>query len=252
MGSGAEYIIPAVISVVASAASTGVNMYSQQQAAENSERMAAYNAAIQRNNADLQTRMAQQQAAVEQQVAMAQYDAQQKNAAALANQADGIEAQGREKVRRLREEQERALAQQRARFAKAGVVNEGSPLVVLADTARLTELNVQDSAYETEMNRDEMLRKADLERYQAGYSLLDAGMAEYRSRAQEAQRRMAYRQADLGVIQGNVDAGMARMGVASSLISGFGSTAKQVYGYGNDLGWFKKADKAQGGASSVH
>lgn len=213
-------IIAAAVSIAASAVGTGMSMYSQQQQAQTQERMAAYNAAVQRQNADVQARMAQYQAGVNQQVAMAQYDAQQKNAAALENQARGVEAQGREQARRMREEQERMLAMQRAKFAKAGVVNEGSPLVVLAESAGLGELNIQDAAYETDLRRTELLHKAEQERFQAGFSLLDAGLEGYKSRIADVQRRMAYREADMTRLAGNAQAASYRMGMGASLMSG--------------------------------
>ncbi len=230
LGAAGSYALyGAIASAAVSLAGTGISAYSQQQQAENSERMAAYNAAVLRNNADLQTRMAQQQAAVNQQVAMAQYDAQQKNAAALANQAEGVEAQGREQARRMREEQERVLSLQRARTAKSGLVNEGSPLVVLADTARLTELNIQDTAYETNLKRTDLLYKAEQERYQSGFSLLDAGMEGYRSQMADVSRRIAYRQADLAALAGQSEAAQSRAGVTASLISGIGSAVGQGF-----------------------
>ncbi len=223
----------AVAAVVTSAVGTGMSMYSQQQAAETAERQGAYNAAVQRNNADIQARMAQYQAGIDQQVAMAQYDAQQKNADAIAGQANAIEAQGREQARRQREEQERMLAVQRGKYAKAGLVNEGSPLVVLADTARLTELNIQDAAYEADLNRSETLRKAELERYQSGFSLLDASLADYRGKAADVSRRMAYRQADLAALAGGAQAAGLRSSASASLISGIGSTVGTAYDYYN-------------------
>jgi hypothetical protein len=215
----------AIIGVVASAASAGIAYYGQQQQADTASRMANYNAAIQRQNADVQVRMAQYQAGVNANAANAEAQARLNNAASIANQATGVEAQQREKARRLRIDQERQLALQRGKFAKAGVVNEGSPLVVLAETARLTELNIQDSAYESELERQSLLRKSEMERFQSGFSLLDASQAQYQGAIAGAQHRIAYREADLTRMAGNAAAQSYRNKATGSLISGLSSTA---------------------------
>jgi hypothetical protein len=215
----------AIIGVVGSLASAGISYYGQQQQADTASRMASYNAAIQRQNADVQARMAQYQATVNASAANAEAQGRLNNAASLTNQVAGVEAQQREKVRRMREDQERQLAVQRGKFAKAGVVNEGSPLVVLADTARLTELNIQDAAYESELERRSLLRSAEMEKFQSGFSLLDAGQAQYQGAVAGAQRRIAYREADLTKMAGDATARSYRNQATGSLISGLSSTA---------------------------
>lgn len=220
-----------VASVVTTAVSTGISMYGQQQQATQAQRIASYNAKIQQQNADIQAKLATYQAQQNRQLALAQYQQGQNNAKTLENQAAAEEAQGREKARRMREQQDKLLATQRARYAASGVTNEGSPLAVLADTARLTELNIQDTAHEAELNRQQDLHKADLERFQSGFSLIDASLQQYQGAASEAGRRIAYRQADLTRLAGDAQAQAYRIESASTLVSGIGSMASQVSSY---------------------
>jgi hypothetical protein len=66
------------------------------------------------------------------------------------------EMENRENVRRKRRENVRLQAVQRARYAKAGVVEEGTPLEVMAETAGLLELDA------LEMNRQALGNAARL------------------------------------------------------------------------------------------
>ncbi|CAN5773594.1 hypothetical protein BH09VER1_BH09VER1_46290 [soil metagenome] len=225
MGTGIEIGLAAV-SLAATAASTGIAYYGQQQQASNAQAIANYNAAAQRQNADIQARLAQQQSTWNQQAQMAQYQAQQNNATTLDNQARAVEAQGREQVDRLRVQQERLLATQRAHYAKAGVVNEGSPLAVLADTAKTTELGIQDAAYQTELESRQWQQKAADERFQSGFSLMDASIEKYKQSSIAIGQQIAYRDADLTKMQGTAQAQGYQTAAGATLLSGAASMAK--------------------------
>lgn len=231
MGSGLEYIIPAVISVAASAAGTGMSMYAQSEQAKTSQRMAEYNAAIQRQDADMQARLAQYQAGVNAQVAQAQAQAQINNAQTLANQAVGVEAEARERARRSREESERAQSLMRARYAKSGVVAEGTPLVVLANEGRNAELAVHTGLYQSELQRQSLLRQSELERYQSNFSLMEAAQYDYEGLAASAGKRIAYRNANMTVLAGQAQASALRSQGTASLFSGISSAAGTAMNY---------------------
>ena len=94
-----------VTAMGATAVGTGVQMYGQRQQAKTAQRTAERNAKIQEN------------------------------------QALQLEMDARENARRLREENKRKLKTQRSRYAAAGVINEGTPLEVMAETAGLLELD---------------------------------------------------------------------------------------------------------------
>lgn len=224
-----------IVSLAATAAGAGMQYYSAQQQAKTSERVAAYNAAIQRQNADVEAQLAQQQASVNAASATAQAQAQANNAISLRNEAIGIEAHGREQIDRMREEQARLTGLQRGKFARAGVVNAGSPLVVLADTARIGQLGIQDALYESDMNARSKRREADLQKFNSGFSLLDASMQNYQGAAAAAKKKIAYQEADLTELAGAAQASAYRQQGTASLISGVGSLASQGYGYSQNM-----------------
>jgi uncharacterized protein HemX len=230
-GSGTLYAMMALtaVSIGASAAGAGMSYYGQQQQAKNAQNVANYNAQIQQQNARIQQQVAQQNAAL----SMANYQQQQNNAQTIQNQTVAQEAQGREQTARLRQQQQRQLGLVRSQYAASGVVNEGSPLTVLADTARLTELNIQDSAYSTELQRQQTLQRADQERFQSGSSLFDAGMQNLQA---AASTRIGYRQADLTKLSGQSQAQGYQLASYGSLISG----ASQIAGTASDYAWRSK------------
>lgn len=249
MGAEGAYI-PAIISLAASAAGTGISMYSQQQQAKTAQRMTDYNAAIQRQDADVQARLAKYQANANAQMAQAQAQAKFNNAQSIANQVPGVEAQTRERVRRMREEKERMLSMQRAKYANSGVVNEGSPLVVLADSSQLAELNIQDALYESEMQRQSLLRQAELTRFEAGFSLLEADQQLYKGLAAQAGQRIQNRRADITRLSGAAEAASLRTRATASLVSGIGDTAGQAFDYRYKMSpspWGRKQSSSAGG-----
>lgn len=216
-------------SVAVSAIGTGLTYYSQQQQAANAERMAQYNYDVQRQNAEVQAKMAQYQADINTRAAMAQHQAGLNNAAALEGQANAVEAQGRERARRMREENLRMLAIQNAKYGRSGVSSEGTPLAVMADTAANLELGVQDAAYETELESRTFRRRAEMERFQAGFSLMDAGVAQYEAAAARTGRGLALRQAELNRLSAKNQAQGLRYSSYGTLISGAGNVANTLY-----------------------
>lgn len=59
------------------------------------------------------------------------------------------EMEAHESIRRSRRENKRKLASQRQAYADAGVLEEGTPLTVAADTTALMELENQDRMYQS-------------------------------------------------------------------------------------------------------
>jgi len=167
MGTGTEIVVAAlIVSAVASAASAGVAFYGQQQQAAAAERMASYNYQVQLQQMQMQAQM--QKISAEQ-----QYAAGMQNAAIMQNEGLRVEQEARERARRMRAENEKLLGAQRARFGKAGVTSEGSPLSVMAESAGLMELAVGDELYKANLERSAFFRKGAVEEWQAGYSLID-------------------------------------------------------------------------------
>lgn len=220
MGTGAEValIALAATSVAASAAGAGLSFYGQQQQAAAAERMGRYNAAVQEQQFLMQAAMASAQADAQRRAGMI-------NAAEMENQALRVEQEARERARRMREENERMLGAQRARFGKAGVTSAGSPLAVMAESAGLMELGVGDELYKADMERSAFYRKADMERWQANMSLLDSSAAQYNMNTARTRALPL-------LLQGRNDAAAARVGSYGSLISGVGNVASTGMQYG--------------------
>jgi len=172
MAIGTTTAVVSGIAIAASLASAGMAYYGQQQQAQAADRMAQYNYAVQKQQMEMQARM--QSIAADQ-----QYQAGMQNAQIAQNDATRVEQEARERAKRMRAENERLLGEQRARFGKAGVTSEGTPLAVMAESAGLMEMAVSDELYKADMERTAFNRKADVERWQAGYSLIDKAAADY-------------------------------------------------------------------------
>lgn len=201
----------AAVAVFASLASAGVSYYGQQQQAASAQRMASYNHAVQLQQMQMQAQM--QKIAADQ-----QYQAGLQNAKTMENEAMRVEAEARERARRMRQENERIAGAQRARFGKAGVTSAGSPLAVMAESAGLMELAVADELYKANLERSAFYRKAEVEKWQAGYSLIDKAAADYNAMT------ASYRAQPI-LLEGQNTANALRVNSYGSLISGVGDAA---------------------------
>lgn len=204
----------AITAAVTSLASAGMSFYGQQQQAAAAQRMAQYNYAVQKSQMEMQNQMAAQGAQA--QAAVFGY-----NATVAQNEALRTENEARERARRMRSENERMLGAQRASYGKAGVTSEGSPLMIMADTAGLAELAVADELYKADAQRSGLYTQSALEQFKgrmaqfegAGYSLNAANAGAFARPA---------------LMAGMNDASALRMGSYGSLISGVGSAANSL------------------------
>jgi hypothetical protein len=95
----------------------------------------------------------------------------QRNAASQDQEANLVEAQARERARRQREQNEKIMSSLRGRQGKSAVTFEGSPLMVMAETAGLMELGVADAFYEAGLQSQALRTKADAGRYGSALEL---------------------------------------------------------------------------------
>jgi len=211
---GAELAAVAIIGTIASA---GISFYGQQQQAAAAERMASYNHAVQLQQMKMQATM--QKIAAEQ-----QYAAGMQNAAVMQNEGLRVEQEARERARRMREANERMMGKQRAAYGKAGVTSEGSPLAVMAESAGLMELAVSDEMYVANLERSAFYRKAEVERWQAGFSLIDQAAADYNATT------AAFRAKPI-LLEGQNTANALRVNSYGSLISGASGAADMGFKY---------------------
>lgn len=208
--------IPAVIGLVFSGISLIAQQSAASQAAANAQAVANYQAQVAQQNAQLQYQISTQQAhyaaeaaalnaqnaqnqqnlflanaqisemnaATAKQLYEARAQEQLRSAKDFELQAEARRAQTREEARRLREQGQQRIAQMRAKYGASGVTFEGSPLVVLADAARLIETGVQDAVYIGELEARKHFRSAEIERYGAGLTLLESDIVQKNYAAQ--------------------------------------------------------------------
>jgi hypothetical protein len=264
-----------------------------EQQAQQQMAIAQYNAEIQRQNAEVAYQMATYQAqsnanlaAMNQAAAVAnanlamvqaagarrQYEQGLLNAQQQEKEAEAVRAQGREESRRQREENEQRIALMRSKYGAAGVAFEGTPLIVLSDAARIGEVAVQDIAYATELQSRKDYRAAEIERFKAGFSLIDemgfnveaqnlknqaarfgyeSSLAEYDTAIAGAEYRIKLNQARLTELSGASEATATRFEAAqqryaanASLISGgFSAVSSGLSGIGGAIGSYGKWGK---------
>jgi hypothetical protein len=232
--------------VAAAGVGLGMQYNANKQAAANQAAMAKYNYAVNEQNIRQQQALAQWQAT-------AQAKQQEANAAiarqtAAAN-AQNIEAQaqstlnqGIEAQRRTREDQLRFSAIQRARVAKSGVASAGTPVEVLAESARDMQLALNDAWYETNTRRDAMLWDASMERYggEVGAANYSGNASLLRAEASLApiKARMDLRRAKYEMASGLNTASGMNSAATAGLVSGAGTLLSQGYqvGYQSGLG----------------
>lgn len=200
-----------VASLVATAASTGVAVYSAQEqaasqraiaeynkmaadqnamwnrmAAERAAQAEQYNAQLAMFNAEAQSRQAEFSAQVSrfqndqlrQQATFSDMQAQlqRDQAAMLRQQTEGEERQAKEQADRIRAEKARILGLQRSQYAKGGVTSEGSPLAILADTSSLYDMQVADTLLLANLSGERGRYAARVTDFNAGITALESKM----------------------------------------------------------------------------
>ena len=169
-------LVAAAVSAAAAVAGAGVSIYSANEQSRAQAAMAEYNRMAAEQNASWQRLAGERAAQAEQfnaQIAGFNADAQgqqaQMNRQMLGQQSDQLraqataqDAQARDQAGRIRAEKDRILGLQRSQFAAGGVTPEGSPLAVLADTANLYEMQVNDTKLLANLETNKKRREAGL------------------------------------------------------------------------------------------
>lgn len=208
----------AIVGAVSTAAAGGLSYYSSQEQANSASQVAAYNAAVQRQQADINAQIQQRQSEINQSMLQTQIN----QTAALDNQAASQEARARDEQRRLREEKLRMIGAQKAGYAKGGVISEGTPLAVFADTEfnyALKETDIFKAAseqasalhQEAELNRLGLNTQMDVEKMNA--------------EAAKAGRTIGYNNANLTLMQGASAARAYQLSGYGTLLSSAAQTA---------------------------
>lgn len=258
---GTEIALVAV-SLAATAASTGIAMYSASEQSKSQAAIAEYNRIQNEQNAAWQRMAAERAAQAEQfnsQMAMFNAQAQadqanmnnvlvQQQAQQLRAAADGEDRQAREQADRIRAEKARILGLQRSQYAKGGVTTEGSPLAVLADTANLYEMQVADTKLLANLSSEKKRYEAGMNELVGDFNLssdlfasamnkkaaqISFNDAQFAEKAAGAGYRINMRQAAIEQMAGNATARATAMGGYTALASGIGSAANTGMSYYN-------------------
>lgn len=246
----------AIAGAATSAVGTGISVASGIQQSRRANSLAQYNSMAQEANARQQQQaMMLQAAAMRQQagytaaqarmneaLALSEAQARINNAQTLTNQAEAQTSADRENIKRTQQEQARFASMQRARIAGSGVVESGSPLEILAESAGDMQAALNEQQYQSELARRQTLGRAALERFggeiaksHAGLDLW-SGLAEADLQKQSAKLeeqkgssiyRQGMREAEISRLTGAANAQGARMGAYGSLFSGLGGLANQ-------------------------
>jgi hypothetical protein len=99
------------------------------------------------------------------------------NAERLFQHGRQVEDLGRERVRRIRAQGDRVQSAMRASIGKSGIVESGSALDVLVDTAGLIELNAQDALFESRSSSQEVFQESRNQKVEGTISRFNASTA---------------------------------------------------------------------------
>jgi hypothetical protein len=238
------------VAAVATIASTGIQMYSAQQAASSQAAIANYNNMINQQNAQWQ-QMAAQRAAdtaafnaqlqmlnAESQRMQAQFNQQsatfsneqfrmqadfvdmqvqlQRNTAAMMRQqSDGEMEQAQRQADNIRKEKARILGLQRSQYAKGGVLTSaGSSLAVLSETADLFEMQALDTRLLANLSANRLTYEAGVTDFNAGITALEA--AAMRDQANINEKAIEFN-LNQDLFAANLNYSAARMSLSDAL-----------------------------------
>ncbi|HWL54277.1 MAG TPA: hypothetical protein VNQ90_17690 [Chthoniobacteraceae bacterium] len=213
-----------IVGAVATAVAGGLSYYSAQEQAATSQSIAAYNAAVQRQQADLNAKIQIRQSEINQSMLQSQMN----QTAALDNQAASTEAHAREEQRRLREEKLRLIGAQRAGFAAGGVLMEGTPLAVFSDTEYNFALQEMDIFKASSEQADSLRREAAIQRQDLGTQM---EVEKLNAEAAKAGRDIGYNNAAMTLAQGAATARAYKLSGYGTLLSSASNIAGQYGDY---------------------
>lgn len=128
-----------------------------------------------------------------------------RNARTLTSYARTIEASGRDRISRLREDGRRAMGIVRGSIAKSGVVSEGSPLIALGENAANIELAAQDVNFETRTQSRGARLEAQNELSNSRRSILQMRQSQRNARTVSGSVKFAHAAADFKIAGAKIE-----------------------------------------------
>lgn len=219
----------AITSLVATVAATGVSLYASQQQASQQADIANYNRAVQEQNSKLNYQMTMAGINVQQQQYKNQVAAQNQNAQILTDEGRQKMAETEAQIQRTEQEKAQMIGKQRAAYAAAGVLSEGTPLAVLSDTAGLYGLKENDQLYAGEIEKRKFDWEAQVYKSGAQVTGWQSSLTGIDAAAAAAQYRIGQTTAGINYLSGMDKANATATGGFGTLLSGFGAAANQSY-----------------------
>jgi len=213
------YTWVAIGSLVLGGVSAGVNYSAQKDQAETQAFLAEQNARIDSRNAALRQRTDEINALVTERQLEAEARANEANASQLEAQGEQVASRTRSEISRQRDEFRRVQARQRARIAKSGVVESGTPLAILGETAGQVQVALEEIQFQGEGERRQLQRRADLERFNGSQNLFDANIQKIQGSAAAVRGTNALRTAEINRLAGVAGSRATRQRANASLIS---------------------------------
>jgi len=220
-------------SLVATGVGTGMSYMAAQDEASQQKAIADQNYQIQKRNAKINATIAKQQAALKKTYADASMRAKEVNATSYEAEAAAIEAQSREEARRMREQGNALIANQKSAYAASGVTSEGSPIMVMAETAGRLELAVQDAKWQSDQQANQYRDAAKVERYNKVFDQADMLVADYEAQLAKLGQSLNMDEAYFNRSAGYSQASATRTAAYGTLISGASSMAGTVADFSN-------------------
>ncbi|HEY1082216.1 MAG TPA: hypothetical protein VGE29_08140 [Prosthecobacter sp.] len=221
----------AIGSLLVGAIGAGLSYYSSNQQAAAQERISNLNFQAQMQSANQQMELSKLQYDTNQKLYKQQVDQQENNALAMRDQADAADRAARDNASRTRGDYERMKAAQRARMAKSGIAEAGTPLDVLAETAGEMALAVATETYQSRQESAKTRFMADVEDANASLTQFQGVLQGFSDQSAIARARGAMTGAQIDRLVGLNAARQSRMAGAAALFSGIGGMANSGYDF---------------------
>lgn len=209
----------AVVTLIIGAISAGITYSNQRSAAKSQQRIANANFMLQSQSADMQMKAARFQFEENQKLFELEKKQQLQQAETLRSQADNDESASRANIAATRKDFERMQAIQRARLAKSGVVEAGTPLDILAETAGQMELSIANQHFESSLEQQRTRYQADVTEAGAWSTSLQGAMQGFRDQSEIANAGSRIAGAHIERLVGLNQAKQTRREATAGLIS---------------------------------
>ncbi len=221
----------AIGSLLVGAIGAGLQYYSSNQQAAAQQRIANLNFQAQMQASSQQLEISKLQHDTNQKLFEQQAAQQENNAQAMRLQADSADSAARENAGRSRDDFERMKAAQRARLAKSGVAEAGTPLDVFAETAGAMELAVSTALFQSNTESAKTRFMADVESSNASLTEFAGVLQGFQDQSAIAAARNSMVGANINRLVGLNSARQTRIAGAATLFGNLQNQGQSGYNF---------------------